>query len=200
MIRRFAGERGQATIELALLLPPLLLVLVFGMVEFGSLLSANLSIGQATREGARMAGNLANGGGPLGCGPGQSPNAASVDRQVVAAVERALTATGAAVTLADVQEVRIYKATSSGGEAGGYANSWTYAAGAGPVVDGQPLDFVEGPVGWPACARNNVIPSDSVGVSLRYTYRAKTPLRFLLPSLATLAIGDRTVMTLNATR
>ncbi len=200
MIRALLGERGQATVELALALPPVLLFLVFGIIEMGTLFSAGMTVGQATREGARMAGNLANGGGPLGCGAGQSPNASTVDPQVIAAVERALTATGALVDLADVSEIRIFKATVTGAEASGLVNVWTYAAGAGPLVDGQNLDFVEASAPWQACARNNVIPADSVGVAVRYTYRARTPLRFLVPSLATITLRDRTVMTLNATR
>jgi Flp pilus assembly protein TadG len=193
-------DRGQATVELALLLLPIILVLIFGMIEFGTLLSANMTVSQATREGARVAGSLANGGGALGCGAGQSPNWSSVDPQVIAAVERALTATGALVTLSDVQEIRIFKATSTGAETAGKVNTWTYSLGGGPSVDGRNLDFVEGTVGWTACSRDNVIPADSVGVTVRYVYRARTPLRFLLPGLASLAISDRTVMTLNATR
>ena len=66
-------EWGQAVVEFALLLPPLMLILVFGMVEMGSAFSHNMTIASSTREGARMGSNLANGGGALGCGGGQSP-------------------------------------------------------------------------------------------------------------------------------
>lgn len=48
------GQRGQAAVELALVLPVLLLV-VFGIVEFGRGLSAYLTIQNAAREGARLA-------------------------------------------------------------------------------------------------------------------------------------------------
>ena len=58
-------DRGQAVLEFALLLPPLILLLVFGMVEMGTAFSHNMSIASATREGARMGSNLANGGGTL---------------------------------------------------------------------------------------------------------------------------------------
>jgi Flp pilus assembly protein TadG len=51
---RFRGERGQATVELALILPFLLLIL-FGIMEFGRIFSAYLIITNAAREGARQA-------------------------------------------------------------------------------------------------------------------------------------------------
>jgi hypothetical protein len=194
-------DRGQAVLEFALLLPPLILLLVFGMVEIGTAFSHNMSVASATREGARMGSNLANGGGTLGCAAGQSPNAASVDPRIIAAVEKLLTGTGALVSLADVNEIRIFKATSTGAETPGLVNRWVYTPGAGPVIDGDPLDFtLSGAAGWAACARNNVVPADSIGVAVLYTYRARTPLRSFMPFLATISMVDRTVMTLNATR
>jgi Flp pilus assembly protein TadG len=194
-------ERGQAVIELALVLPPLLLILVFGMVEIGSALSHNMTIASATREGARMGGNLANGGGTLGCAAGQSPNAASVDPRVIAAVEKVLTGSGALVSLADVSEIRIFQSNATGGENGSAVNTWVYTPGTGPIVDGSALAFSQsGATGWDACARNNVMPVDSLGITVKYTYRSRTPLRFFMPFLNTIAMADKTVMTLNATR
>jgi Flp pilus assembly protein TadG len=194
-------DRGQAVLEFALLLPPLILLLVFGMVEMGSAFSHNMSIASATREGARMGSNLANGGGALGCAAGQSPNAASVDPRIIAAVQKLLTGTGALVSVADVAEIRIFKATTTGAETPGLVNRWVYTPSAGPVIDGEALDFSpSGAVGWAACARNNVAPADSLGVRVLYTYRARTPLRSFMPFLSTIQMVDRTVMTLNATR
>jgi Flp pilus assembly pilin Flp len=192
-------EGGQAVVEFALLLPPILLILVFGMVEMGSAFTHNMTIASATREGARMGSNLANGGGALGCGGGQSPNAASVDPRIIAAVEKVLIGTGTLVSIADVTEIRIFQATASGAENGTAFNKWV--PGVGPVIDGQTLDFQpSGATGWAACARNNVIPADSIGITLKYTYRARTPLRYFIPFLTTIAMTDKTVMTLNATR
>jgi Flp pilus assembly protein TadG len=199
-MRFLRGEDGgQATIEFALLLPPILLILVFGMIEMGSVMSANLTVGAATREGARLAGSLANGGGALGCGPGQSPNWATVDAQIVAAVERVLTAKGGVVTLADATQVRIWKSDANGNETAA-VNVWNYALNGGPTIDGQQLDYAQGTVNWQACSRVNTLPSDSAGITVRYTYRARTPLRYLLPGLATIQMTDRTVFSLNATR
>ena len=53
-LRRFASVRGQSVIEFALILPFLLLI-VFGITEFGrALMTANI-LTQAAREGARVA-------------------------------------------------------------------------------------------------------------------------------------------------
>lgn len=47
-------EGGQALVEMALVLP-ILLLLVFGIVEFGRILNAKLIVSNASREGARYA-------------------------------------------------------------------------------------------------------------------------------------------------
>jgi hypothetical protein len=193
------GESGQAVVELALLMP-IMLLLVFGVAELTFAYSTGITIGAATREGSRIAGALANGGLPLGCGGTNSPNAATVDPQIIAAVERVLTASGTGTTLADVSEIRIYKSDVDGNEVSGIVNQFTYSSNNGAVVDGQPLDFVAATNGWPACNRSNVNPADPIGVSIRYSYRARTPLRWLIPGLATIPILDHSVMDLNASR
>jgi hypothetical protein len=193
------GDGGQAVVELALLMP-LMLLLVFGVAELTQAYSVAITIGASTREGARIAGALVNGGLPLGCGGTNSPNAASVDPQIIAAVERVLTASGTGTTLADVTEIRIYKSDVDGNEVPGVVNVFVYALNGGPVIDGQPLDFVATTNGWPACGRSNVNPADPIGVSLRYTYRGRTPLRWMIPALATIPILDHSVMDLNASR
>ena len=193
------GEDGQAVVELALLMP-IMLLLVFGVAELTQAYSVAITIGASTREGSRIAGALVNGGGNLGCGGTNSPNAATVDPQIIAAVERVLTASGTGTTLADVTEIRIYKSDANGNEVSGVVNVFTYMANGGTVIDGQPLDFIATTNGWPACNRSNINPADPIGVSLRYTYRGRTPLRWLIPGLATIPILDRSVMDLNASR
>jgi len=198
---KWRNDRGQATIEVALLMVLLIMPLLFGLIEMGFLFSTHLTISGATREGARMGSNLANGGNPLGCGAGQSPNAASVDPQIIASVERSLTGAGSEITLANVTQIRIFQATASGAETPGKVNVWTYNLNAGPVIDGNPLDFtLSGSAGWTACSRNNVVPADSVGVTVRYNYQPKTPLRYFLPGVGTWGLSDATVMVLNATQ
>jgi hypothetical protein len=49
-----SGDRGSTAVEFALLLP-LLLMMVFGLIDFGRALNAQLTLTQAAREGARLA-------------------------------------------------------------------------------------------------------------------------------------------------
>ncbi len=51
---RASRDRGAAAVEFALLLP-LLLFLVFGIIDFGRALNAQITLTQAAREGARLA-------------------------------------------------------------------------------------------------------------------------------------------------
>jgi Flp pilus assembly protein TadG len=51
---RPARDRGAAAVEFALVLP-LLLLLVFGLIDFGRALNAQITLTQAAREGARLA-------------------------------------------------------------------------------------------------------------------------------------------------
>jgi Flp pilus assembly protein TadG len=48
-----ASDRGAAAVEFALLLPVLLLI-VFGIIDFGRALNAQVTITQAAREGSRL--------------------------------------------------------------------------------------------------------------------------------------------------
>ncbi len=52
--RKAPRDRGAAAVEFALLLP-LLLLLVFGIIDFGRALNAQITLTQAAREGARLA-------------------------------------------------------------------------------------------------------------------------------------------------
>jgi Flp pilus assembly protein TadG len=51
---RKAADRGAAAVEFALCLP-LLLLLVFGIIDFGRMLNAQITLTQAANEGARLA-------------------------------------------------------------------------------------------------------------------------------------------------
>ena len=93
-----------------------------------------------------------------------------------------------------------FKATSTGAETTGLVNVWTYDLNGGPVVDGQPLDFEQQSQPWQPCARSNLTPPDSIGVTVRYTYRARTPLGFLVPYFNQITIVERSVMAENVSR
>jgi hypothetical protein len=183
-----------------------MLGILVGLVDFGFAFYTNLTLEYASREGARVAAALANGGGPLGCGPGRSPNWATVDDHAIAAVQRVLVSAGITVRLDSsdpdkdgVEWIRIYKADASGNgwnTANNY-NEWTFSAGAGPTVGGTQLDFVKGTESWRACARDNGATPDAVGVAIRYRKVWNIPLAGLFAGDLTLV--DRTVMVLNPT-
>ena len=191
---------GQALVEFALIIPVFLLLLL-GLLEFGFIFDHAMTISYATREGARSGAAYASGNATtMVC-----TTSVDVDKNIVAAVQRVLKAPGSAVTVSQVQEIRIYKALANGNQDTNKANVWTYSAGAGPVVDDEPLDFVQGTVGWNACTRNNGSSPNSLGVSIRYRYRFVTPLSTILHAFgpdtaAGVDVSDRTVMALNPTK
>ena len=194
---RRATARGQSMIEMALILP-VLLMMVCGTLEFGFAFDHHLTLQYASREGARVGSALVNGGGALGCGAGQSPNAGTVDSTIIAAVERVLASTSSPIAVSRVSEIRIYKADANGNESGP-VDRWIYAAAGGPVVDGKALDFKStAPQTWGACGRVNGATPDSIGVSVSYTYDMRTPLRALF-GWATITMGDRSIMSMNPT-
>ena len=86
------------------------------MLEFGFLFDHTLTIQYASREGARVGSALVNRGGAPGCGTGQSPAAADVDKNIVAAVTRVLNSDGSRVNPAEVPTITIYHADSNGSQ------------------------------------------------------------------------------------
>ncbi len=200
-------ERGQGLVEFTLIVPLFLMFLLIAL-EFGLAFNHKLTIGLASREGARVASALAN-GGAINCASGNDP--LSIDAQTVAAVQSILKSPGSDVVMANVSQIRIYKATSTGDQSGSSVDVWSYAPGAGPNMgtSGSPdyLDFSQTSVGWPVCSRNNASNPDSVGVQVVYTYHLQTALggivKFMFPSnqqSATIAMTDQTVMSLNPTK
>lgn len=191
------GSGGQGLIEFSVLVPAFMLLL-FGMLEFGFVFSHNLTLEYATREGARTAAALANGNGVAAI-------CSTVDPQIIAAVERVLQSSGSPVVMSRITSIKIYKATSTGiPTSSAQTSTWIYQAGGGPTVDGARLDFAESvSSSWTPCTRNNGANPDSIGISLNYTYNLTTPLAAVTgffgggAGASTLAMADRTVMSLN---
>jgi hypothetical protein len=169
---------------------PVLMLLLLTVLEFGLAFSHHVTMEYATREGARM-------GAALGAGT-VTFNCSEVDDQIVAAVQRVLTASGSQVDIKQIEEIRIYKANANGDEAG-FVNVWR--PGAGPNVDGVKLQFAFASGNWDACTRQNdgFHTTDSIGISLGYDYRYVTPLGNMLGLVGNpvLRMNDRTVMALN---
>ena len=51
--REWAGQRGAAAVEMALVLP-LLFMLIFGIIEFGFIFNRYITVTHAAREGVRV--------------------------------------------------------------------------------------------------------------------------------------------------
>jgi hypothetical protein len=195
------SERGQGLVEFAMLVP-VFMVLLLGLLEFGFVFDHAMTINYATREGARS-------GAAFAQGNNTTMPCADVDKNIIAAVQRVLYAPGSLVRVSDISNITIYRAMTNGTPEAGKSNVWTYAAGAGPSVDGSNLDFIPGAVQWNPCtaqgnanARRNDVNPDSLGVSITYTYRYVTPLAAALGFFGpagsnVLTIRDRTVMALN---
>ena len=201
MIRRKrSDQQGQGMIEFAMIVPVFLLILL-GLLEFGFIFDQQMTLAYGTREGARS-------GAAFGHGNTTTMPCGDVDKNIIAAVQRVLKGPGSRLTLAPSTRIQLYKATSSGNISGGSVNTWTYTPGAGPTVDGQPLDFSPGATNWNACTRKTdgtvASPPDSIGVGIEYSYTLVTPLAAVLGFFgpdgpATLPISDRTIMALNPT-
>ena len=194
--------RGQALVEFTVIMPIFLLLLT-GMMEFGFAFSDRLTLGNATREGARIGSSLVTGsttactGDPFG-----------VDTSIIASLQFILKSGGSDVNLGHINSISIYKANATGGQVGGNVNVWRYTPGSGPDADIGPgverLDFSPSSTGWAACSRKNASPVDSIGVSIDYQYNLQTPLAGIMglfgqSQAATIQIVDATVMAMNPT-
>ena len=191
------SRRGQATLEMALILPVLLLI-VLGTLEFGFVMDHKLTLQYASREAARVGAALATGGGSPGC--------LTVDNEIIAAAQRILESSDSNIEIANVVDIRIFRSDIGPGPDGREdigndpVNVWHYNPGNGPTVDGVPLDFqVFGSVGWNACSRINTgATPDVIGVSVRYTYQTQNPLAALI-NMLNIQMGDYTTFELNPT-
>ena len=90
-------SRGQALVEFTIVFPDLRLLLL-GMMEFGFAFSDRLTLGNASREGARVGSSLVTGQTTACTG---DPN--GVDTQIVASMQNILKSGGSDVDLAHIQ-------------------------------------------------------------------------------------------------
>jgi hypothetical protein len=189
--RRSHGKsRGQSLVEFAMVVP-IMMMFTLGIAEFGVAFGTNMTLIEATREGARVGAILASGSGNNGL-PGCT-GAANVDPQIILAVQRVVESPGSGITLANIDWVHIYKSSAGGGETS--VNSWTVGSSS---ACGLSLHFAPGSVGWNASTRTSALPADSLGVSIQYRYHLFTPLSSLtgLFGASEIKMVDSTVMDL----
>jgi hypothetical protein len=192
--RTHDGQRGQGMVEFAIIVPVFLLLLM-GMLEFGFVFTHNLSLEYATREGARVASTLSDGGSSA-----TAATCTTIDQAVINAVTKVLKSPGSPILGYPnaVAWIKIWQSDPFGNPVAGTINQWDNK------MDGS-LTFKPPAVPvWTCLSRSSVLPSDSIGVSLTYTYTMVTPLgaieKFFGPAgPATLQMTDKTVMSLNPT-
>ncbi len=194
LVRSRAGQLGQGMVEFAVIVPVFLLLLL-GMLEFGFVFTHNLSLEYATREGARVASSLSDGGSGA-----TAATCRAIDQAVINAVTKVLKSPGSPILGYPnaVASIKIWEADASGNPVAGTTDTWNNKN------DGS-LTFVQ-PVSqnWPCTSRSSTLPSDSIGVSLTYTYTMITPLGSIEKFFggagpASLQMSDKTVMSLNPT-
>jgi Flp pilus assembly protein TadG len=93
--RELASDRGAVAVEAALIIPVIILIL-FGIIEFALLLRDYVALTSATRTGTRMA--------------SAEPRMSAFADDAVAAVARA----GTAMPASSIQEMWVYKANADG--------------------------------------------------------------------------------------
>jgi hypothetical protein len=174
---RPARERGQAIVELALIVP-VFLILLAGLLEYGAAIDHHTAMAFAVREGARVGASLGNGG--------SYPD--TVDPIILVAVQRGLTDP---ILIENITSIDIYMADANGEIVPGKINTYDR--------DGTLI----GTAGWPATARVMGLNGDSIGVRVRYDFHSGTPLAMLLgmfsgspPPYTTIPMTDRMVMRL----
>ncbi len=207
--RSLSGSRsqsGQGLVEFALVLPIFLLLLLI-MLEFGIAYNHTLTLGLATREGARTGASFGN-GDPSTCAQIAADPSLDPDNQIMAGVQRILVSPGSDVVMSDITQVRIYKADSTGAQIGSFVDTYAYTgnntgADVDPGAGVEKIAFTRTSVGWTPCTRNNGgATPDAVGVQIKYNYHLQTALAGIVGMIhgtqsGTIAINDQTVMVLN---
>ena len=169
---RFRLQAGQSVVELALVIPPLL-VLLFGTFNVGILIVDKVVAAYAARQGARLA-------AALGSGQPAGLTTLQIDQNVCQAV----LASSSGLVYGTVTEVDVYRADVAGAASDGSFN---------PAVN--PYDRYDGACnqlyqGFPAAARTQTPPNEiSIGVWLKWQYTTPTGYQ-----AASLTLTDYCVM------
>ncbi len=166
-VTRRRGQRGAVAVEAALI-TPVLILLLFGIIEFGMLFKDYLGVTSASRAGVRIASAEPRDGGATGYKFAEDA-AAQVLRE------------GSALQDANIQEIWVYKAQSTGYPVGG---DKTFAACSTCVkfhVNATTGALSRYSSTWPASAQNacpDTATRDAIGVYVQYSHPAVTGLIF----------------------
>jgi hypothetical protein len=172
--RRASQAEGQTLVEFALVFP-IFFVLLMGMIEFGLVFNALLSINFATRDASLIAAEAGNGVG--------------ADCVILKKIEDSI---GAPSNEAQITQIQIYKANKLGNPMTSPNRINTYTrTGAMPCVGlGGPMPYsLSGGAGYPDSERCNVVNGcptfpdwtvgkgvDTIGVKITYHYTWFTPM------------------------
>jgi hypothetical protein len=162
-------SRGQSLVEFALAIP-IFFALLIGLIEFGFALNAVLSSNYATREASLVA--------------AEAGNTAGADCVILKMIEDRVTAPA---DRRQISQVRIYKATASGGVVAGKVNTYTRSGTLPPlscVVGSTSFTLPyqpQGAAGYPETSRCNVAGGcagttsvDHIGVEMTYLHTWRT--------------------------
>jgi hypothetical protein len=113
-VRRRRGDRGAVAVEAALV-TPLLLLLVFGIIEFSLLLRDHVAVSSAVRTGGRIASTGA-GAGPGVCdtGPTAPPCTPDSSPALAQAAADAIQRAGSAMPKDSIDYIYVYRSNPEG--------------------------------------------------------------------------------------
>ncbi len=153
---RLAQGRGQAVVEFALV-APLLLIILFAIIQVGIMLQAKNGLSFAVRQGARIA--AINGADP------------TADDEICAAILQGLATSG---INAGSLNVSIFDGIHSGLTATSNDNTTQHDTG---VCSAKTTPNWKGDVAtYQPSQRNVVVPPDPIGVSVSYNFQFILPL------------------------
>jgi Flp pilus assembly protein TadG len=166
---RRTEARGQTLVEFALVFP-IFFVLLMGMIEFGLVFNALLSINFASRDGSLIAAEAGNGVG--------------ADCVILNKVEQGI---GAPASKSRITTVEIYKAGKTGNPIAGKVNTYARTGSMTCTLpDSTTLTVpytLSGAAGYVDTSRCNIQGGcsgsggvDTIGVKVTYSYTPFTPL------------------------
>jgi Flp pilus assembly protein TadG len=188
--RRASQAEGQSLVEFALVFP-IFFVLLMGLIEFGLVFNALLSINFATRDASLIAAEAGN-------GPGS-------DCVILKKVEDSI---GAPSSKTQITQVQIYKANKNGDPQAGRINTYSRAGSTPCPAVGLTVPYsLSGSAGYVEAQRCNTVNGcptlpgsptgvDTIGVKITYHYTWFTPMG----SFIGLGIADYTMVESNAMR